>query len=220
MEALLMNQIYNKVDQKAKAKGSFAQMHTLVLEALVPQNGGSVLFNLSSNVTGRASERKLDPNDAFVVAKMGLFCKQELSTKPGSVFPESYPNQTAFSLEASYVVLADLRSIWNSTLQLKVGDKIFGQAIDMYKSLVIPTTQQTSASTFSERREGEGMFMVSPLITLEGQAKNELRLNIPANGQLIQNSTAGNGLGIYAVLKLEGFLVTNGSGLGQVTNNS
>ena len=134
---------------------------------------------------------------------------------------ETYPNVNAFTAEAGNVTLDHLKSIYNSQLKLKVGDKVYSEAIDMSRSFVVPTSQQTSGTTFSERRDEEGMFLLDPIVTFEGSGKNEVTLKIPSfAGQQIQHSTAGAGSSIYAVIKMVGFLVTGGSGLGQVNNNS
>lgn len=216
MKAIILDKIYNAVQNKAKARGLFAQQSFLQLEALVPQGGGNVTFNLNNLTTARASEVRLNVNNAFVASELALYIKQESAVTPGAALLESYPNQTAFTAEATYVVLADLKSIFNSRLSVKVGDKTHCEAIDMSQSLIIPTTQQASASTFSERREKEGSFLLQPVITFEGQGNNILTLTIPANSQKIQASTAGATTGIYVVLKMWGHLVTGGSGLGQV----
>lgn len=217
MRAIIKNQQYKAIDAIAQKKGSFAQASFLQLEALVPQGGGNVRFGLTkADSVARASERRLDQNDAFVATEIGLYIKQESAVAPGAKMLETYPNQTAFAAEATFVVLADLVSIFNSRLSIKVGDKMFAEAINMVQSLEIPTSQQSAAGNFSERNQVSGLFDLQPIITFQGTGKNEIILSIPANGQKIQNSTAGVTTGIYAVLRMEGFLITGGDKIGQI----
>lgn len=221
MDQRLKRGIYLKILKQARTKNRSAivQQGTIQLEKLLSANELNISFALNSNdgsVPKRNSEKRLDQNDAFVVTSAAIFLKEDHATKHGIGMLETYPNTTRFA-EAANAAIADLLPFWNSRLNVKVGDTVYVEGLDMNKCLIIPTTQQSAATNWSERRDNEGYIDIEPIITLEGQAKNDLTLKVPSwNGGLVQKSTSAAGLGIYAVLKLDGFLVTGGSGLGAI----
>lgn len=212
MDTLRQNAIYKGT--VARFNGKLVQPSFLQSEVAL-QNGKAAYpfaINQNNGVSLANSEKRLNQNDAFVASHLGIFIKKEDSAKRGSGVLQTYPNSSYLGAdEATYFAFADMEAIWNSYLNVKVGDVVFGEAIDMRNCRSVRTTQQTSATTKSEQLSFDGYIPVEPIITFDGANKNELVLNI-ANwaGQLIQNSTANAGATIYVVLKAFGFLVTGG----------
>lgn len=151
----------------------------------------------------------LNQNDNFCITHIGLFLKQESALTPGKAALQCYPNATVFGAdEAGYYLFADMESLYNSNLTVKVGNTTFGQNIDLNGCRVVRTTLQTSATNKSERDQFDGYVETEPYITLDGFDKNDITFN-PSTypGQLIQLSTAGTGNTNYAVIRFFGFLV-------------
>ena len=214
----LDQEVYNRI--KTRAAGKLVQPSFLQLEIALQNGKTNYQFGVSTtdqSPSMRASERRLNQNDAFVICYRGLFLKKEDASKPGSAVLQTYPNPTVFPDAPNEVNTADLEAVFNSFLSVKVGDTVFAEAIDMGLSRVVNTTVQSDATKIplSERKGMDGYIAQTPIITLDGGKKNQLILNIPTwAGQLIQYSSAATRN--YVVLKLEGFLITDGSGVGSL----
>lgn len=211
----LQKKLKNVVTKNLKKAGAVVQEGYLQLETVLAS--GVLRFAVletDADISRRKTELRLNQNDAFVITHIGIFLKKEDSAKAGAGVLQTYPNIQVFPDVATQVANADLIAFWNSRLNIKVGDREWTKGLDMSKSLFIPQSQQASATTYSQRDIVDGMFPIEPIVTLEGQDAIDISLTIPSwSGQLIQLSTAGAGVTIYAVLKAHGFLIRNGSGL-------
>lgn len=158
-------------------------------------------------------DRKLDQNDSFVITDLGFYLLCEDPTKPGTGLLQTYPNNQVFAAEANNVTPAHLNVFYNGSYKIKVKETVYEEAFPLNKMLCVRTTQQASASTFSERFGKDGTAELTPDITLNGSEKNEITLNVPTfQGIQIQYVTAATR--IYAVFYAYGFLISGGSRLG------
>lgn len=219
MDQMIKHKIYLNLlaITRRSMPGSLVQDSFLQLEIPLANNTNVYKFGVNSTDTRppqRASETRLNNNDAFCITQIGLYIKNEDPAKPGSGTLQSYPNISVFPDEALNLANADLEAVFNSQLSIKVGDTVFANGIDMRPTRTVRTTQQTSATNESEQLGDDGQIPNEPVMTLDGSKKNDVAVTI-ANwaGQLIQYS-AGHGTNVYLVLKFWGFLITNGSGLG------
>ncbi len=173
-------------------------------------------FNIRKDVgVSLLHDRKLDQNDAFVVSKIGQMLLGEDPTKPGTGLLQTYPNNLVFAAEAANVNPLHLNIFYNGEYKLKVDDRVFVEALPTNPMLVARTTQQASATTFSERFLEDGTIDLTPDVTLNGSKKNEITLKVPTFGGLqIQYVTAATR--IYTVFYVRGFLVVGGSNLGSL----
>lgn len=160
---------------------------------------------------------KLDPNDSFVITDLGIRLLAEVPANPGTGVLQTYPNVQVFPAVAGEVTHNHLNIFYNGKLELKVDDTVYGPAIFTNEMLCVRTTQQTSATTFSERFGKDGTVEMNPDITLNGSVKNEITLTVPTfAGLQIQQSTATTRN--YVVLYCLGFLIRGGSNLGNLSN--
>lgn len=186
--------------------GVIIQPSYLQSEVALVTNKGNYDFTINQNGGGvpRASERRLNQNDLFVILGMALFLKQEDSTKAGSAILQKYANATHFNGTEVGAAQGDVDACWNSSLGIKVGDRVFTEAVDLSASRVVGTTAQSSASTRSEQHPYEGVIEV-PRITLDGSQKNAISWSLQYAGT-IQNASAATT--VYGVVKFYGFLIT------------
>lgn len=205
-----LNEIYAKV--KNRFGNKIVQPGTLILEAALQNGKSTYQFHIKKGTgsSERSSERRLDQNDAFVAVATGLFLKKEDSAKGGSAPIYTFPNATVFAAETDHVVTADLESVYNSSLAVKVGDVVYNEAMDMNPCRVV-----RSAAT--EKLSMDGYVANTPIITFDGTAKNEITLTLPNyTGQSIQYSTANAGNTIYLQVRYFGFLVSGGGAQGNL----
>jgi hypothetical protein len=214
LDAKRQRGILQELRQEYRAKpNAIIQSSYLQIEFALQNNKGQYQLNVNQNsgVASRSTERKINQNDDFHITHLGLFLKKEDSTKPGSVDLQTYPNGTHFgtTTEAGNYVYADLEAFWNSSLYCKVGNTVFGEAIDLNPCRVAQTTQQSSATTKSEHLSFDGYVECEPRITLSGIEKNDVFFNMAQwAGQLIQFSTANAGATIYGVFRPFGYLIS------------
>lgn len=206
------------------------QPSVLQLEVLAQSGNAAYAFALlqqQSNPVQRNSEIRLNQNDAFVAYKAGLYLKSEDPAKPGSGLLCSYGSPAIFPTVSSYVTNGDVDALFNSNLYVKVGDKVYLQNMDMRPCRNVRTAQKVTAASnqngiaYDEQLGFDGLIDVEPILTFDGGKKNDVILNVPKYpGQLVQVQNGGtNGTAsIYLVLKFFGFLVTDGSGIGQVNS--
>lgn len=222
--------IFKSIKTMPGIKDKLVQPSYLQLELLAQSGKAQYSFALlqnNSNPAQRNSEIRLNQNDAFVALKVGLFLKSEDPAKPGQGLLTSYGSPAIFPTVSSYVLNQDVDALFNSNLSIKVGDTVFAQNIDMRPCRNVRTSQKVTAGTnqngvaYDEQTGWDGLIDNEPIITFDGGKKNDVILTVPSYpGQLVQVQNGGtNGTAsIYLVLKFWGFLVTNGSGIGQVNS--
>lgn len=222
--------VFKSIKQKKGFDTKIVQPSFLQLELLAQSGNPAYAFALlqnNSNPAQRNSEIRLNQNDAFVAMKAGLFLKTEDPAKPGQGLLTSYGSPLLFPTVSSYVLNQDVDALFNSNLYSKVGDTVYLQNMDMRECRKVGTSQKATAATnqngiaYDEQDGWDGLIDVEPIITFDGGMKNDVVLNVPKYpGQLVQvqnGGTAGTA-SIYLVLKFWGFLVTGGSGIGQINS--
>lgn len=158
-------------------------------------------------------DRLLDLNDSFVIFAMGQRLLAENPALPGTGLLQTYPNNQVFPAAAGEVTPLHLNIFYNGSYQIKVDEVVYGPAIATDEMLVVRTTQQSSASTFSERFDMDGCVTMGTDITLNGSRKNEVTLKVPTfAGLQIQNVTAA--ARNYVVYYAYGFLISGGGNIG------
>lgn len=213
--------ILSRVRTIAEQKGvdaSKVQPSFLRVAVLLDPSKSAYDFVIRKDVGGSlVHDVKLDQNDAFVMSKMGILLLGENPATPGSGLLQTYPNNLVFPLQAAEVNPLHLNTIYNGSVKIKVDDRTFAEAIPTNPMLAVRTTQQASASTFSERFLDDGLIELTPDITLNGSKKNEITLKVPTfTGLQIQYVTPTTR--IYAVFYAKGFLIIGGSNVGALSN--
>lgn len=222
--------VFKSIRSKPGYGNKLVQPSYLQLELLTQSGNPQYAFALLQNISNpaqRNSEIRLNQNDAFVALKVGLYLKSEDPAKPGSGLLTSYGSPAIFPTVSSYVSNADVDALFNSFLYAKVDDTVFLQNMDMRPSRNVRTSQKVTAGTnqngiaYDEQLGDDGMIDIEPIVTFDGGKKNDVILNAPKYpGQLVQVNNGGTAgtASIYLVLKFWGFLVTGGSGIGQINS--
>ena len=213
--------ILNKLRQRAMANGVSAdkvQPGFLRVAMLCDAAKSTYEFNIKKDQgTSLAHDRKLDINDSFVVTDLGMMLLSESPATPGVGLLQTYPNNTVFAAVAGEITPAHYNIFYNGNYRVKVGDTVYTEAIPTNDMLCIRTTQQSAAGNFSERFGKDGTIQLTPDITLNGSAKNEITLNVPTfAGLQIQHTTAATRN--YVVFFAYGFLISGGSKVGSMSN--
>lgn len=222
--------VFKAIKNKDGYADKLVQPAFLQLELLAQSGKAQYAFALlqnNSNPAQRNSEIRLNQNDAFVALKTGFFLKSEDPAKPGQGLLTSYGSPAIFPSVASYVSNTDVDALFNSFLSVKVGDTVFAQNIDLRQCRNVRTSQKVTAAAnqngiaFDEQLGWDGFTDNEPIVTFDGGKKNDVIVTVPTYpGQLVQVNNGGTAgvASIYLVLKFWGFLVTNGSGIGQINN--
>jgi hypothetical protein len=153
------------------------------------------------------TEEKLDRNDKFHVSHMGLFLMKRLSTKTGIEVLQAYPNILEFADVSSTFLGADLEVFYNGKLAVKVGQTVWIEKMDTRRFRSVEEVQQAAASTKSSAKEHSGFIELTPQILLDGNEKNEIKIEAPVHSSaLVAHTTASTSN--YLVMMFRGFLIT------------
>ena len=215
--------VYQRLQAATAGTGAIVKPgHFLQSEQVLVNGQQAYQFYMTKQATGAAirnSEVRLDQNDTFVALMVGLFVKKELPTKPGKGILQTYENNTVFTAVANELDPDDIGALWNSSLNVKVGNTVFADNLDLNPCRVVNTTAQSSATTRSEHKSFDGYVECLPFISLDGGANNQVMFQGPNySGSLLQHATASDRN--YLVLKMYGFLVSGGSQIAEKVNRA
>lgn len=167
------------------------------------------VLNNQNNFSGTIfpTEQRLNMQDAFVAAMMGVFVSLPASAVDGTFILHTYPNVTVFTAPNATA----LETLYNSYLQLAVNNDIILPAWDVSRCRLVPQTQNavgvTAQTIFPEDQidgSSDGYFPVEPNLVFIGSKNSVLNLIMPAaltvvaagtrvsiilRGVLAQNST-------------------------------
>lgn len=211
-------QILNRIRQKVVAKGIAAekvQPSYLRVPFLTAAEKSEYLFPIRKDSNSVLPGNYLDQNDSFVITDLGMMLQAEAPATPGISLLQTYPNNQVFVAAVGEVNPLHLNIFYNGKYKVKVDDTVYADAIPTNNMLCVRTTQQASATTFSERFGKDGTVPLTPDITLDGSRKNEITLTVPTfPGLQVQHTTAATRISV--VFYAYGFLITGGSNLGNL----
>lgn len=145
-----------------------------------------VLVNDTQNGTasGFPTEQRLQLQDAFVVARLGIFVALPTSATDTAFQLYSYPNKTAFTNPK------DLYSLYNGQFQWIVNNRQVIPTYDVYRHYWVPQTQE-SASNIDQWDADAGYYPAEPNPVLVGSKNNQISIVLPS---AIANVDAGSRL--------------------------
>lgn len=198
-----------KIAQKFGAN-AVATYGYLAKRVALSNGTGTLSFNLLENGNQPAVglERFLNMNDAFVTTHWGLFLLNEVVAEPGQAVPQTYENETQFTVAG--VDPKALAKLYNGSFNVTIGQDKLIEGYPTRNFRVVNTTQQSSATTKSEVSPRDGFAESSPLVILSGSGKNQLSVVRPASATETVQSTVGTNV-IYAVLMAYGYTVFGGA---------
>lgn len=166
-----------------------------------------VLSNQSSGVTGtaqRASEIRLDQQDAFFVSNIAVYIALAASATATTFFPQTYPNPSIFSTGGAITGGSQpLMSFYNGFLKLTVNKSVIIPQYPLLNFYYIPQTQLTAATNSPETQFDPNIVSLwEPNINLIGSKANNFSINMPNIPSAVDANT-------YAVILLQGILAQN-----------
>lgn len=155
-----------------------------------------------------ATERKLDRNDVFIATHLGVYLISQVSTTIGLEVLQTYPNPDYFITTTGFTP-AHLNTIYSGHLEVKIGQKVNIEALDMNKFRYVPTTQQaTPTLPYSEFDLDSYSYWPGSLLFLHGTQNIEIFIDIPSITGLAWAAVAAD-TSNKMVLYLMGYLVKN-----------
>lgn len=205
--------------QAAKGRGIIVQPGFIRSEVLLATGTNRYDFNvLKNNNTDLVTESKIDPNDSFIVSKLGIYILPFDTTSPlglGAGVLQTYPNASAFATAITNgVTQGSLEAVYNGKLYVAVQNTIYLPAWDVQRCRVVRTTLQTSATNYSERLPDDGLDDPGMIITLNGDAKTVVSLTIPTWAGQVLTPAAGT-QSVKAIFYARGYTLSGGSNQGQ-----
>lgn len=198
---------------KSMAGKRIIQPSFLRCEAALSSQQNQLQFYVQTTQNDVATEQKIDQNDSFTISQFQFFLIPYNPAKVGDGLPQFYPNTLAFAAQiAAGVVQADLATIWNSgKIGITVDATIFATALDTLRFWCPETTQQSTATNYSER--AAAMWEPGSIVTLTGDAKTKITLNYNTWATIALAPTSGV-LQVRAVIYAKGYTISGGSNLG------
>jgi len=165
----------------------------------------------NANATANPNEQRLAKTDEFVIESYSFQLAKSATTSIANLTimkPDSYPDPAIFTGSGE---AANLYSIYNGNLFIQIDGIVWTQQGKMLKYLYIPETQQgtTNANPVSEWWENSTVRDGYPSITLRGNGKNVIQVNLGSSINLALNATTNTNN--WLIMQVDGYLVQNAS---------
>lgn len=156
-------------------------------------------------------ENLIDKTDAFAITRYGLFLINEIVGNEGKAELQTYPNIIQFPASDTGLVAADLMKVYNGFLNIQVGQAKILESYPTHNFKVARTTQQASATTFSEYLPVDGFATADPMLILDGSQKNLVSILRPAtSGEGVQLTSTTSKI-VKAVFFAQGYVIYGGA---------
>lgn len=150
-----------------------------------------ILVNSTGSNTNFATNNLLNLQDAFVVSSIGVFVSIPAASTTTAFPLYTYPNASAFTTSGAATALYNL---YNGKLSVVVNNRQIVPALDLYRFLYVPQTQQGAASTATTIDQNDatefGYYPVEPNIVLVGSKNNVISLELPGAISTLQAGVA------------------------------
>lgn len=174
--------IKKKYNELGKGKVRLTQSTLILIKSI---SGTTTTYNFdvleSQNQGVLPEEIRLNLNDEFVVNDLGYYLKGSQTTERGQ---SKFKLFTAAPIELG-MAYTSLLDAWAGKLQILVNNVNFIDRWDLTKHNIIKQTQFSNYATpmgatmAQLELDRDGMFPVSPMITLSGAKKNEINTILP-----------------------------------------
>ena len=151
-------------------------------------------FDIKTIGSELATEKKLDRNDLFVVTHFGIYLIAQVSTTIGIEVLQTYPNPDIF-VSATGFTPNHLNVIYSGFMEIKVGQQVNAEAIDMNKFRFVPTSQQQAANNYinySEFNHEACSYWPGALFYLHGTQNIDIHVEFPAITSMQIAAVAGS----------------------------
>lgn len=174
--------IKKKYHELGKGKVRLTQSTLILVKPINAQTTNYAFDVLESQNQGVLPEEiRLNLNDEFVVTDLGYYLKGSFSSRSGS---QKFKLFTAAPMELSEVFI-QCADAWAGQLKINVNNVNFIDRWDLTKHNKINQQQYSpfitpmGSSLAQQANDQDGMFPVSPMITLSGAKKNEINVILP-----------------------------------------
>lgn len=199
-------QFYKQLENKYQGK-PIAESY-LRVERQITNNDSILTFDVRKTGNERATEKKLDLADVFVIFSMGFYLLADETAKPGKAILQTYPNAFVFPDETTNFFGRELETIYNGALSIKSGQTVLIDSQRMADFRYVPQTLQSSATNFGQFEPTFGQKAFPTRIELKGTQNTEISVKFPVwSGIKIDNTNAG--FKNYLVFVPIGFLIKN-----------
>ncbi len=218
-----MNRTAQIIEEIAATTGIRAAQGFLRMDVLLTTNGQYVFQpNQTTSGTINVTETRVRQADVFVATSIGFFLKRVGSATPtatddsiGQLY--TFPDSTIFPTTES----TNLEALYNSTLQITIGNQIIVQGLDLLQmrrvgmaQAGLQASQQAAAVGTNgayQRSQWDGSeYGFAPLhqsFAFNGQNNQTINLILPS----AVTCTAAGAFTNYATIILRGVLAINGS---------
>jgi len=182
----------------------------LRIEETLANNKTRYEFDIKKTGSELATERKLDRNDIFVGTHLGVYLIAQVSTTIGLEILQTYPNADIF-VSATGFTPNHLNVVYSGWLEIKIGQRVNAEAIDMNRFRFVPTSQQQAANNYinySEYNHESCSFWHPNLFYLHGTQNIEVHVEFPAITGAAYAAVAAN-TSNKLVLYPMGYLIKN-----------
>jgi len=190
-------------------KGS-PQPSYLRIEQTLANNKTRYEFDIKTTGSELATEKKLDRNDIFVGTHLGIYLIAQVSTTIGLEILQTYPNLDIF-VTATGFTPNHLNVIYSGWLEIKIGQKVNVEAMDLNRFRFVPTSQQQAASNYinySEYSHEAYSYWHPNLFYLHGTQNIDIHVEFPAITGAAYAAVAAN-TSNKIVLYPMGYLIKN-----------
>lgn len=215
--------IYNRISEEAKKQNMITSPGFLRVEQRIVNGRTKYEFVLQRDTNSDSiTEQKLDRNDKFVMSRLGIFLMRRSTLLYGNEVLQTYPNPIVFPTEVgNNFVTQHMEAFYNGKMSFTVGQTKWIEALDTRRFRHVPATQEAlvtntdgatvtivSRNDNSESYENSGMIDLTPQITINGDAKTVVAIDVP----IMADHKVKTGLQYhddFIVLIGRGFLQTN-----------
>lgn len=186
----------------------------LRLEQPITNSSVAINFPILNNQTQggqsvRATERRLNLQDAFYASDVFIFLTRADSPTATDLLLQTYPNPVIFPIGGATTpatpAAAPLQTFYNGILQIAVNNRTIVPAMDMEKFQIVPQTQLTAATNSPQTQTNLGVGCVlEPNIVMIGSKNTQIQILLPGaiSSDAIDAYT-------YAVIMFRGVLAQN-----------
>jgi hypothetical protein len=200
---------------QADAEGQAAVANAVLSQSYLrleqPINAGvnTIQFPVITNqgATPRATEVRLDQQDAFFVSNMTMYITKAASGTSVAFPLLTYPNAVDFPLGGLITAgEAPLYTLYNGFLKVTINKSVIIPEYPLSNFLVVPQSQKVSATANAQITEFDPnmVALLEPNVNLIGTKSNSFQVNMPA-GILSANLDAFT----YVILVFQGVLAQN-----------
>jgi len=179
--------------------------HILQLEAEMSTTETSLTFILEQDNGGGLNSRtetRLDKNDLFQVAAIGVYLSAPVDKDDVTYRLCSYPNALIFPNTKD-----QMEVIYKGSLKVSVDNIVAINKWSVMRHYFVPQVQDTTGSStirdnFNAQRDG--IASIFPGMILAGNRKTDISLNLPRNITALESGKRPR-----VIVRLYGFLATN-----------